>query len=141
MVKIIVSTSRRGGVVIIRGLGGNGSATDRTIGVRFQPHVDARSMERVFTRAQLPNHFAISERRQANGTLGAHVLNMGLLPILEPRCHLRAFVRFRHDAVFRTVAFPGASAAEAPLPPAERRRGAFDGEEESVNQGGDGDDG
>lgn len=117
--------------VTVSGFGGgdgDGSTTNRAIGVVAEPQVNARSVERVFARAQLPDFFAVGEHRQTHRALAADFLRVRLLPVL----HFGVgdggdfeFLVVGHLRRYGGLAVGGFPAAAA--------RRAAEGEDESVN--------
>lgn len=111
----------------------NRNAANRTAGVRVQPQINTRTVERVLARHQLPDFFAVAKRRQAHRTLASDVYGVGLLQVLENGTH----------PGFISVAMPAAGAAqirwECFRSPAESPEGdwrALEKKEQEVNRGG-----
>lgn len=90
----------------------------------------------MFADAELPDLFAVSKQRQANRALSSDFLKVSFLLVLE----LRNDVVFVFGVGF-VLGGAGDGGGGPAGSPAERVGRALDGEEEGVDESGDGDDG
>lgn len=108
---------------------GDGGSANRAIGLGPEPHVDTRSVEQMLTHTELPDLLAFAENRQANGTLAADLLPMGVLPVPEVGEH-----RSRISSVMRRrFGEDGGWSSRSFVRMAAMARGTPDGEDEGVD--------
>jgi hypothetical protein len=119
----------------VRNLNGDRSTANRAIGLGVEPCINTRSVERVLAHAQLLHFFPLHKHRQAHRTLAANnIFDMGFLLILDIRNLLSV-------TDIPTISLDGEPPGGASVAPSKRVGRALHGEEEGVDQGGDGDHG